>query len=100
MSKHFKVFITPSAKNDIIDIANFIAADNPAAGVKISSIFRNAFEMLSEFPNVGISKKEIKDKTVKIYITNKRFLIAYRIKENHIEILRVLTKYQDVFAIL
>lgn len=99
MNKHL-IYITPSAKNDIINIADFIAADNPAAGAKISSIFRNAFEMLLEFPNAGIAKKEIKDKTVKIYITNKRFLIAYRINDNHIEILRVLTKYQDVFAIL
>lgn len=56
--------------------------------------------MLAAFPKAGIKKIGIKNKSVFIYTTRKSYLIIYRIKNKEIEILRVLTKYQDLFAVL
>ncbi len=56
--------------------------------------------MLALFPESGVRKNSIKDKSVLIYITQKRYAIVYRIKNNNLQILRILTRYQDLFAIL
>jgi len=94
------VFITDIAKEDITKIAEYIATDNKSASVKIVDDFYKAFELLSNFPETGSMKDDIKDKTIRIYTMKKNFAIVYRILNDKIEILRVLTRYQNIFAIL
>ena len=94
------VLITNLAKQDISNIAEYIAVDNKIASVKIVEDFYKVFELLSKFPETGVIKNDINDKTVRIYTMKKNFAIVYRILNDKIEILRVLTRYQNVFAIL
>ena len=94
------VFITGIAKEDITNIAEYIATDNKIASVKLVDDFYKVFELLSNFPDTGSKKDDIKDKTIRIYTMKKNFAIVYRILNDKIEILRVLTRYQNIFAIL
>ena len=94
------VLITGVAKEDITKIAEYIAVDNKSASIKIVDDFYKTFELLSNFPETGSIKNEIKDKMVRIYTMKKNFAIVYRILNDKIEILRVLTRYQNIFAIL
>ena len=94
------VFITGIAKEDITKIAEYIATDNKNASVKIVEDFYEIFELLSNFPETGSIKNDIKDKTIRIYTMKKNFAIVYRILNDKIEILRVLTRYQNIFAVL
>ena len=100
MNNRLSVLITEPAKNDISEIINFIAKDNTKAAIGILNIYEATFKMLAEFPEAGVRKTGIKDKSVLIFTIKKRYSIAYRVKDDTIEILRVLTRYQDLFAIL
>lgn len=75
-----KVSITGKAQKDIVTIADYISKDNPKAALDVTDNLRKIFKMLAAFPKAGIKKIGIKHK--------------------EIEILRVLTKYQDLFAVL
>ncbi len=94
------VLITQIAKNDILEIAEYIAKDNKRSSVSIVENFYRTFDLLSDFPEAGSTKNNLRDKTIRIYTVRKNFAIVYRIVDNHIEILRVLTRYQNILAIL
>ncbi len=100
MTNHLSVLITIPAKSDISDIITFVANDNPKAAIGVLNIFEQTFRMLADFPAAGIQKNITEDKSVRIYTIRKRYSVVYRVKNNTLEILRVLTKYQDLFAIL
>ena len=94
------VLITVSAQNDILQISEYISKDNKSAALVIIDSFYKTFELISEFPSAGAVKNSINDKNVRIYTIKKKFNIVYRIIDNKIEILRILTKYQNIFAVL
>ena len=94
------VLITGIAKEDITQIAEYIAKNNKSASISIVDNLYETFELLSNFPETGSIKNDINDKTVRIYTMKKNFAIVYRISNDTIEILRVLTRYQNIFAIL
>ncbi len=95
-----KVLITNIAKSDILNIKEYISAQNPIASNDFISILTEVFEMLSKYPNAGVKKLGIKNQNVQIYTIKKKYNIIYQVKDNNIEILRVLNKYQNLFAIL
>jgi len=94
------VFITDIAKTDIKNLIEYIAKDNKTVSLKLIDDFYKSFELLSSFPEAGYLKKDIKDKTVRIYTIRKSFTIIYRIFKDRVEILRILTKYQNLLALL
>lgn len=94
------VLITEIAKADISKITEYIAKDNKYASIKIVEEFYKVFELLSNFPETGVTKNDLKDKTIRIYTIKKNFAIVYRILNDKVEILRILTRYQNIFAIL
>lgn len=100
MNNQFSVFITEAAKNDITTITDYIALDNKYAAIKLVDLFSKTFGLLADYPETGVVKQDITDKNIRIYIVRKRFFVAYRIVENKVEILRILTNYQNIFAVL
>ena len=94
------VLITEIAKADISKITEYIAKDNKYASIKIVEEFYKVFELLSNFPETGVTKNDLKNKTIRIYTIKKNFAIVYRILNDKVEILRILTRYQNIFAIL
>ncbi len=100
MNKSLEVFITESAQNDIINIAEYIAKDNKIVAINIIDTFSKSFELLANYPETGSTKSELIDKTIRIYSVKKNFTICYRINQDRIEILRILTRYQNIFAVL
>jgi len=97
---NLELIITEEAFNDIDVISNFISADNIAAAKKIIDMFFDCFNTLAEFPNMGVYKKEIKSKDTQIFILKKQYLIAYKIKNNKLIILKVSYRYQNIYNIL
>ncbi len=94
------VLITDTAKDDITQITEYTATNNKLASVKIVDDFYKSFELIANFPETGSVKNRIKDKTIRIYTLRKSFSIVYRIFNKRVEILRVLTRYQNIFAIM
>ncbi len=48
-----RIFWTPEAQQDRIEIWNYIAADNPRAAAKIDELFSEAVSNLVQYPMLG-----------------------------------------------
>lgn len=95
-----QVIITEEAKNDITVIIDFISRDNVKVAFDMLNIIYKTFEMLKMYPEAGIKKINIRKTSVRIYSIRKKYSIVYRELDNRLEILRVLTRYQDILAVL
>ena len=95
-----KVSITSLAKSDILNIKEYIASSNTVGANYFVESLISVFEMLAEFPYVGVKKAGIKNQNIQIYTIRKKYNIIYRVKDGDIEILRVLNRYQNLFAVL
>lgn len=93
-----KVFISGPAKEDIIHIKDFM--NNRIAFKNFIHSLSKVFDMISEYPDIGVKKQGIIDSSILIYTIKRKYNIVYRIKDENIEILRILSKYQNLFAIL
>jgi len=97
---NYKIITTDAAKEDIKNISSYIAKDNIRAAIAVTKLFKQSVEKLSNFPNLGKYKDGINDKDILIYTVKQRYSIAYKIINNSIVVLRILSRYQDIFAIL
>lgn len=87
---------TKGAQNNLNQIEDYIAQDNPKAAVDIVIKIIKAVGMLSENPAIGRTGR-IFD-TRELIINGTPFIVPYRIKSEQVEILRVLhssTKWPD-----
>jgi len=81
------------ALNDINEIAEFIALDNPVAAPKVVSIIYDRVKLLSEHPNMGRHGRVAN--TRELVITGIPFIIPYRINNNVLEVIRVFHSSMD-----
>ena len=58
------------------------------------------FNLLSEHPLLGKQRKDFTYHDVRFYVVKKHYLIVYQINNSTVEILRVLTSYQDICNLL
>jgi toxin ParE1/3/4 len=86
----FKLIWSPPAKNDLKNIATFIAEDNFSAAKRIIYKLVQAVEQLADFPESGRMVPEFHDPVIR-EIMCKPFRIVYRVnkKKNAIEIVRI-----------
>src|SRR5574344_215061 len=92
--------ITDIALSDMELIADFIAKDKKNAAVKMLRLFEKSFDILCEHPEIGLKRPDFTYKDVMFYVVKKHYLIVYKIHEDNLKILRVLTAYQDICALL
>ena len=97
---NYKIITTNAAKEDIKNISSYIAKDNLRAAVAVIKLFKKSVEKLSDFPDLGKHKEGITDKDILIFTVKQRYSIAYKVKDNSVIVLRILSRYQDIFAIL
>ena len=95
-----KLIITDEAYKDMNFISDFIAKDNYSAAKKFIKSLFDCFDTLLKFPDMGVSKNKIADKNVKIFIHNKNYLIAYKLINDKLVILKVTNCYQDIYSLL
>lgn len=80
---------TLAADVDLESIAAYIAEDNPhAAAVVIMKIIQIVEDHLSQTPAMGRPGRV--PKTRELIIPNTPYIVAYRIKDKNLEILRVI----------
>ncbi len=95
-----KIITADTAKTDIKNITAYIAKDNEFAAINTAKLLKKTFIMLANYPKAGLRKKGLKDKNIFVYTIKKRYAVIYKFNRNEILFLRVLTKYQDLFAVL
>lgn len=88
-----KLLFSPAAKADLIDIAVYIAADDPVRALSFIEELEAACDILVDHPHAGPSRPEIADGLrSKPY---RRYLIYYRTAENTVRIERILHGARD-----
>ncbi len=93
--------ITEQAEQDIKEIKKYIEKDNQTAAKALFIKIKNAFITLSEYPNLGINRPELADdKNIFFYVVHCHYLIVYQIMDDTLNIVRILTSYQNICDIL
>jgi toxin ParE1/3/4 len=88
---------SPFAENDLIEIADFIAADNPVAARKLVTDIHKACEKLAKMPTLGHPRKDLtSDPEVLFYCVRHHYLVIYRKATDPLQIARVLHGARDV----
>ena len=88
--------INDKALSDLEIITDFIKKDNPKATLKLFDKITDTFKLLCSHPNIGFQKEDFKYKNVRFYKVKKHYLIVYNTDKDNVNILRVLSSYQDI----
>ena len=76
------------ATHDLYELRQYIAEDNLFAANRVAERILSALEVLSEQPGIGRQGRIIG--TRELIVSGTPYIIPYRVKNNVIEILRVL----------
>ena len=79
---------TRQALGHLADIRAYIAQDRPGAAAAVGVGIRAAVSHLVQFPEAGRSGRV--DGTRELVVPRLPFIVAYRIKEKHIDVLAIL----------
>ena len=81
------------------EIAGWIAGHNPVAAERFVDAAYDAFESLADHPAVGHYRRYLTDQPGRFWAVMRRYLIVYR-EATPVQILRVLSTYRDIAALL
>jgi addiction module RelE/StbE family toxin len=86
----FKIVWTLRSREDLRDIAIFIANDNPEAALRLGDLIFGRVEILEKFPELGRIVPERNQSAIREIIV-KSYRLIYRVRrdEKVVEILRV-----------
>ena len=89
-----RYIISPSASRDLNNIADYFLTRNLEAGEKLFHEFNKKCKILAQFPKMGRSYAQIKSFLRGIPLDG--YIILYRVFEDRVEILRIVSGRQDL----
>lgn len=91
MRKKYEINYLPIAVSDLEEIIEYIKIDNPDAALNMLNTIDEAISKLKDFSEIGVIPKDKRLKRLGYRIkVCKNYLVFYVIKENIIEIRRIL----------
>jgi toxin ParE1/3/4 len=88
------LIIAPEAERDLVDIWQYIAEDNITNANRYLDFINSKLEQLAEFPEIGTHRPELTNNVRSFPI--ERYILFYRIKQNSLEIVRILHSSRDI----
>ena len=85
--------LLPSAKEDLKEIRQYIAKENPTASKMVAERIKKALLMLTEQPLIGHVTDD--EDVLEWHIPGLPYTLPYRIVNNEIQILRVFHEAQN-----
>jgi len=89
------VHLTPAAVEDLADVARFIAADSPGRATSFIRELVEACEGLSDHPERFAMLERYEHKALRRRPIG-QYLIVYRILDSGVEVIRVVSAWQDL----
>jgi len=86
--------ITRLAEADIEEVWLHIAQDRPSAADRMMNRFHERFELLGANPEIGEQRPDLADNLRQSIVG--KYVLFYRSKEHHVEIVRVIHGARDV----
>ncbi len=89
------------AVNDLASIRSYIAADNPDAARRVAARLKKLIQALAAMPNMGKAGRVFGTKElVTPKIGKTPYIVVYRVREDRLEILRILPGMRDIDSLL
>ncbi len=92
--------IAPVARDEMRDIIDYIAQDNPAAANSVLDTIFDAFDDLAAHPAMGHTRDDLMSQKVRFWTVLGRYSVVYREYALGVEIVRVLGPGRDIESIL
>ena len=89
MNPHQGFLLHPGAAQDIIEIWEFIAAENPLAARRVREEILNSIRGLVSFPHQGHRRDDLTSRPLR-FVTIRDYLIAYAPEEKPLVVIAVL----------
>lgn len=89
-----KLIVGLKASQDLREIENYIAQDNPQAAVDFVEQLAGRFDELTQFPGIGRKRDDIRVGYRSVSV--KDYLIFYRVSGDVVEIMHVLHGRRDL----
>ena len=89
-----RLAISPSARSDLVNIREYIAAENKRAATRIIREIETSFKTLLTFPELGRRRDQLR-KGLRSFPIEK-YVVFYFVTEKHVKIARVLHGSQDI----
>jgi toxin ParE1/3/4 len=86
--------LRPRAREDILDIWQFIALDNETAATKLVHRFDRAVQMLADNPHAGRERPDLAEGIRSFPVG--RYVIFYQPTGNGIDVVRILHGSRDI----
>lgn len=87
------LFWTTLALSDLDTILKYFSEKDEMVAVNIAKAFDRAISTIEQFPEIGISGW--RETTRELFLSHYPFVIVYRLKNNDIEIVRLLHTHQQ-----
>ena len=94
-----RFLLTPTAKEDLQEIADFIRQDSPDAAKRVVRKLRESMVQLAGTPWMGHLREDLTDEPIRFWPVYS-YLIIYRPETRPLQVLRVLHGARDVRTIL
>ena len=95
-----KLRINPLVAEDLKNIKEYISEDNEEMAVKTIQEIYTRIENIQQFPYMGADlSKRVSSRTDYKYAISGNYVVLYKIRDEHIEIYRVVNRYQDITQI-
>ena len=92
-------FYSPEARLDLLELWEFIARDNVDAADRVEQEIRQAVNLLTQNPELGYHRSDLTSKPVRFWPVYS-YLIIYNPATRPLEIVRILSGYRDLAAML
>ena len=92
--KKRKLVLSSRAKDDLIEIWLYIAADSPAVADKFIDYLYEQCEHLCSTPKLGRKRDELVPHIRSLSV--KKYSVFYKITNQNIEVARILSGYRDI----
>jgi len=93
-----KIRIAEKAGNDLEDIWEYVAQNDPEAARKLIKLITRKFKVLRDNPQIGREEKRMLDTFRSFPVSN--YIIFYKPIDNGVEIGRILHAARDIDKIL
>lgn len=95
-----KLRINPLVVEDLREIRDYIAEDNPEKATETIEHIYEKFENLRVFPDIGADlSRRVSFRTDYKYAVWNNYVIIYRSVKDYVEIYRVMNRYRDITRI-
>lgn len=87
--------LSPAAADDLMLLHAYIASDNPEKAREVRMRFEDVMSRIAVMPEMGHARSDLANETLRVFPVYS-YLVIYRPKPVPIQIVRVVSGYQDL----